>query len=399
MVKLLAVALWFAIGAMAQDDEMQTGFLDRTVDVGGETRRYVVYVPDAYRGSDRAWPLIVFLNGRGECGTDGKRQAEVGLGAAIRKAPERWPFVVVFPQKPDKNTQWVDHEDLVAATMAKTQEEYRVDREHRFLTGLSQGGCGTWEIGSRHAETWAAIAPICGYRSREWQASGLQDTPVWAFHGDADPVVPVAQTRAFCKELEAAGGKPLVTIYPGVNHNSWDRAYGESALAEWFRLHAIDQPLVARYLAHPDALQQATLEVTLYDANGEQGEHAGVHAAGDAIGWFVRSGALDGPAPRAGGGVVGRATAEQGSGWHALDGQVQRLLRQPLQQLARSGALSAALTSDTPLRDERARIVLRFSGAAGAVRHVCALDAETLERAGCRAALAAIVKAVRDEPR
>ena len=240
--------------------QSETGFVDKVVELDGERHRYQVFVPEDYDAATR-WPLLVFLNGRGECGRDGRRQASVGLGRAIRREPARWPFVVVFPQKPVKRTQWGDHEDLVLATLAQTERDYSIDASRRCLTGLSQGGSGAWELGSKHADTFGAVAPICGYRLGTWNVRGLAKTPVWAFHGEADAVVPVAQSRLLCRELTKAGGAPALTTYPGVGHNSWDRAYRDSALAEWFRL-APRQPLGARYLAdHDGAAARVELRV------------------------------------------------------------------------------------------------------------------------------------------
>ncbi len=127
-----------------------TGLLFKSIVAGGVERRYAVLVPRGYDAT-RAFPLIVFLNGRGECGTDGQRQTMVGLGPAAMLAPEKWPFIIVFPQKPDQDSAWIDHDELVLATLNAARRDYRVDEARVYLTGLSQGGAGTWAIGSRHA--------------------------------------------------------------------------------------------------------------------------------------------------------------------------------------------------------------------------------------------------------
>jgi predicted esterase len=212
-----------------------TGFVRKSITVAGTEHAYVVYVPPGYT-KERAWPLLLFLHGMGECGTDGERHLGVGLGPAIKQEPERWPFVVVMPQKPDKPSQWFDHEAMVLGAVAATEKEYRIDGKRRMLTGLSQGGAGTWAFGSKHPTMWAAIAPVCGYRTSAFDATALKNTPVWAFHGDADNVVPVAQSKQLCDAVTAVQGNVGLTLYPGVTHNSWDRAYGESNLAEWLRL-------------------------------------------------------------------------------------------------------------------------------------------------------------------
>jgi len=219
---------------------VESGFVMREVERDGARLPYVMYVPEAYwADSGKRWPLIVFLHGRGECGTDGLRQMSQGLMQAVQRQPERWQAIIVAPQKPDMNKQWADYDGLVMAMVDETMRAVRVDRSRVALTGLSQGGAGTWAIGASHPEVWSRLAPVCGYGDPGMVAARIIDTPVWAFHGDMDDVVLPQQTRAMVAAIEAeaekAGVEPQarMTIYPGVNHGSWDRAYGEAELAAW----------------------------------------------------------------------------------------------------------------------------------------------------------------------
>lgn len=283
MLRTLALSCSLALPSMAQT---VTGFVDKQVELDGEAYRYQVYLPADYDRQE-SWPVMVFLNGKGECGRDGDKQVTVGLGTALRRAPERWPFVVVFPQKPESETQWGDHGDLVLATLRATEKEYAIDTSRRVLTGLSQGGSGSWELGSRHAEMWRAVAPICGYRLGGWKVDALKETPVWAFHGDADGVVPLRASELLCGELKKAGGAPHLTVYPGVQHNSWDRAYRDSALAEWCRL-ALTEPQGAQLLAdHGGVATTLTLR-----ADGDERQLQGEEAWA-AVQQLVRAGAMD----------------------------------------------------------------------------------------------------------
>jgi poly(3-hydroxybutyrate) depolymerase len=220
-----------------QGAPVATGFLDKTIMIGGREHRYVLYVPAIYaQDAKQDWPLVVFLHGMGECGTDGRKQVDVGLGPAIRKDPDRWPFVVVFPQKPDEVSQWAEHDALVMGTLAATAKECRIDAGRRYLTGLSQGGAGAWALGSEHADVFAAIAPVCGYGRPADVAPALVAKPIWAFHGIDDKTVPVQQSKDLCAAVEKQGGHPVLTLYEHTAHNSWDKAYGESSLAEWLRI-------------------------------------------------------------------------------------------------------------------------------------------------------------------
>jgi predicted peptidase len=115
--------------------------------------------------------------------------------------------------------------------------QYNLDADRVYLTGLSQGGHGAWVLAARHPERWAAIAPICGYGDPKAIAEPIKSLPVWCFHGDGDQAVPVAQSQAIVAAIKAAGGEPKLTIYPGVGHNSWDKAYRDEPLADWFLEH------------------------------------------------------------------------------------------------------------------------------------------------------------------
>jgi predicted peptidase len=207
--------------------EARTGFLDRTYDKA----KYDLFVPHDYKG-DKAYPLILFLHGAGERGTDGKRQAQVGLGPAIRKQDKTFPFFAVFPQA--RRTWRADSEDAgrSLAILAEVQKEYKIDANRVYLTGLSMGGSGTWGLAVKYPGKWAAIVPICGGGDPS-KAAEIKDVPCWCFHGDADKAVPVSQSRRMTEALEKAGGKRRCTEYAGVGHNSWDRAYGTKELYTW----------------------------------------------------------------------------------------------------------------------------------------------------------------------
>jgi predicted peptidase len=99
-----------------------------------------------------------------------------------------------------------------------------VDEKRIYLTGLSMGGYGAWELAMRQPTRFAALAPICG-GGDESQAAILKDIPVWAWHGDADPAVPVERSRRMIEAIKTAGGKPRYSELPGVGHDSWTPAY------------------------------------------------------------------------------------------------------------------------------------------------------------------------------
>jgi len=214
--------------------DVPKGFLAKSLKLGDRDIRYVVYVPPNYDAA-KPTPTIVFLNGMGECGSDGWRQT-YHLGGAIMLNVSKWPFIVVFPQKQDTNGLWEAEDDLVMAALGATRREYNVDASRLYLTGISQGGHGTWAIAANHPDVFAAIAPICGWGTEEI-ARKLTRVPMWVFHGDADATVPADRSRDMAKWVEAAGGSCRLTVYPGVGHNSWDKAYREEDLPAWFLQH------------------------------------------------------------------------------------------------------------------------------------------------------------------
>jgi len=207
-----------------------TGFIDKTMTVGGKQLAYNVYVPRGYDASKK-WPLIVFLHGRGERGSDGLLQTDVGIGHAIRKDPERFPCIVAMPQCPGDGG-WLERHDVIDETIARSLAEFNIDKKRIYLTGLSMGGYGTWSYGAAHPETFAALIPICG-GGQTTDAPALAKVPIRVFHGGADSVVNPSASRAMVEAVKKAGGDIEYTEYPGVNHNSWDNAYGDPEVIKW----------------------------------------------------------------------------------------------------------------------------------------------------------------------
>ncbi len=232
---LLTAASVGAADASSTDPAAAKGFLAKTVAVDGKDTKYVVYIPANYDPRS-PMPTIIFLNGRGECGTDGWKQVAVGLGRSILLDVNRWPFIVIFPQKQIATDNWEDEDAMVMAALEQTRREYNVDPSRIYLTGLSQGGHGTWAVAARHPDLFAAIAPICGWGDQSI-ARKLTKMPIWVFHGEQDEVVSVERSREMERYLQEAGGSCKLTIYPGVGHGSWDSAYAEADLPGWFLQH------------------------------------------------------------------------------------------------------------------------------------------------------------------
>jgi predicted peptidase len=244
------VTLSFASSvAAAQQARIETGFLDRSVSLGGQTYKYQIFVAPSYTPGQR-WPVILFLHGAGERGSDGYVQTQVGLAPAIRQNPSRFPVIAVFPQAPAESSWTGTIARVALAALDKTMREYQTDPTRVYLTGLSMGGNGTWYIAYRNSKRFAAIAPICSWVSPQiWKvdpvvpadsgehfaalARQLRQVPTWIFHGEVDPVVPVDEARKAFAALQAAGAPVQYTEVPGTGHNSWDPTYGSPRFWTW----------------------------------------------------------------------------------------------------------------------------------------------------------------------
>ena len=232
-------------------------FQARTARVGAAEYGFRVFAPKDW-SKKKKWPVLLFLHGAGERGDDNLAQTRVGIGPAIQRLPDSFPFVVVLPQCP-RNRWWTEPEmqSLALKALDQTVSEFSGDRRRVYLTGLSMGGYGSWVMAAGNPKRFAAIAIICGgvlppprltlpeAAKALWGtddpyalvASKVSKTPVWLFHGDADPAVPVSESRKMAEALKAARGDVRYNEYPGVGHNSWDRAYAEGELFPWFLSH------------------------------------------------------------------------------------------------------------------------------------------------------------------
>ncbi len=204
---------------------------------------YLLFLPQGYDASSgKRWPLILFLHGVGERGTNVWLVARHGP-PKIDTTATNFPFIVVSPQCADGKI-WSN--DLLLALLDHVEQEYPVDPHRVYLTGLSMGGFGTWNLGLSHPERFAAIAPICGggnfitiYHAAEEHRAALISLPVWAFHGGKDPVVPTGESERMVNYLKKLGVKEVkLTIYPDAQHDCWTQTYANPELYAWFLRHS-----------------------------------------------------------------------------------------------------------------------------------------------------------------
>ena len=196
---------------------------------------YLLFLPKDYAVDvSRPWPLILFLHGMGERGDNLELVKLHGIARIVDEQPD-FPFIAVSPQCPI-NSIWPLQIDTLKILLEDVMGKYAVDEKRVYLTGLSMGGYGSWAMGAIYPEMFAAVAPICGGGSVS-AVCALKDTPVWAFHGEADPVVPLYESQQMVDALKACGGDVKLTIYPGVGHDSWTQTYNNPELYDWLLTH------------------------------------------------------------------------------------------------------------------------------------------------------------------
>jgi predicted peptidase len=195
------------------------------------TLPYLLYLPEDYDPAQgKRWPLVFFLHGAGERGSDPRDIAVYGFPLRVEQG-EKYPFIMVSPQCP-RNSWWTLQIEALDALLSEIESTYAVDPERIYLTGISMGGYGAWKMAITYPQRFAALVPICGGGNSE-EVCAIRHLPTWVFHGDQDNVVPLKESEDMVNALKACGGNVRFTIYPGVNHNSWDPAYSDPELYTW----------------------------------------------------------------------------------------------------------------------------------------------------------------------
>jgi predicted peptidase len=246
----------------------ETGFLNRTVELHGIPYKFQVYLPEDFHRPEAAKanakspekkadlpPILLFLHGRGERGSEGLWQTQIGLPQQLRDHPERWPFIVVLPQCPFRHF-WTDPDmlQMVMAALDQESREFHADPDRTYLAGLSLGGYGAWELAKDYPHRWAAIAIASSgifwsYAPDRWReastlpaeyAHRIGRVPIWLFHGSEDTTVVPRQSALMYDAFKASGGHIRLWDYQGLHHDCWTRAFNEPELPRWLLSHRLD---------------------------------------------------------------------------------------------------------------------------------------------------------------
>lgn len=246
----LVCMLFVGFTSMAQKPVFGKGSLEHE----DKTLQYRILKPVDFDES-KQYPLHIFLHGAGERGNDNQAQLVHGSQLFIDKSAE-YPAIVIFPQCPEddywaqttysrdekKGTNVFTYPKQSEPTWAMSAvmelldtylEEDYIDTNRVYISGLSMGGMGTFELLARRPQVFAAATPICGGGNTASVSRWAKETPAWIFHGNEDKVVPTIYSKKMYKALLKEGAKPKLTLYDYVGHNSWGRAFAEKEFFPW----------------------------------------------------------------------------------------------------------------------------------------------------------------------
>jgi len=244
---LFAILIIAMTTTLSAEDDHRGRFEAHTFKHGDLELPYRLLKPKSVAEGQK-YPLVIFLHGGGERGTDNAIQLVHGMNDFASDAVmDKYPAFVIAPQCPEER-KWVEVDwDLeshtipaeaslpLAATFALIDQflaEQPVDKSRVYITGLSMGGYGTWDVLARKPELFAAAVPICG-GSDPATAGKFKHVPLWAFHGDLDTAVKPKRSREMIDALRVLGGTPKYTEYKEVGHDSWTQTYADPAMYEW----------------------------------------------------------------------------------------------------------------------------------------------------------------------
>jgi predicted esterase len=224
------VVLSCASGALATD---LSNSITGSVGDGKSSIPYRLFEPQGLQPGQKA-PLVLFLHGMGDSGTDNVAQTEWMGGLVNNTRSGQYASYVLAPQIDTHSwfqsfgAQPTEAMKLTISALKKVIDIENIDTSRVYVTGNSMGGMGTWDILAREPKLFAAAVPMSGGGDTS-TAGTIKDIPVWAFHGDRDTIVPVSATRDMIQALRDAGGDPKYTEVAGGGHVIWDPIYNDES--------------------------------------------------------------------------------------------------------------------------------------------------------------------------
>ena len=234
---LLLLLLLPAVSARAEPSSQQQTYVLETSATHPIRLPYLLFLPTAYHESEeKRWPLILYLHGGSLRGGDIERLRTLGLPHKLESEPN-FPFVVVSPHCPEGEI-WSDV-DAIAALLDQVSRDYRIDPQRIYVTGHSMGGRGALYFAYRLPTRFAAVLALSPYSPMTAWSGQLAHLPLWVFHGAADTLAPLADTKELVQHTEAAGGHPRFTVLEGRDHFILD-VYNRAEVYEWLAGHSRD---------------------------------------------------------------------------------------------------------------------------------------------------------------
>jgi predicted peptidase len=210
------------------------GFMVKELARGDRTRKYGLFIPLHYSATTK-YPVIIFLHGVGEGGSDCRANMRVGMAPFVADQADRFNFIVIFPQS--SSGQWGPDSDnamdVIAELDAVAKAYPGADMDRVSLTGLSTGGYGTWAIGSKFKNRFAALVPMGSSASCFNEAPNLVDMPIRSYHNNGDPFAMMWNDEIMVEKIRSLGGKAEMFKTNGPGHDCWEIAYGETDLFQW----------------------------------------------------------------------------------------------------------------------------------------------------------------------
>lgn len=227
--------------------DLPAGFSLREFHDGGQSRRYCVYVPPGQPPAS-GWPVLMFLHGAGQRGSDGLAPLSNTLACAIEAdlgQATNWPLVTIFPQCQDQNgralTGWVlpgDDAQSALRILQDVEKSERIDPRRRILSGWSMGGYGAWSLAAARPDLWSRVLILSGGAqpgTLDLQRLADSRVPVWSIHGQTDPLIPASQSVDLIRDLQQRGGSGHSTVVPGIGHDVWRYALADRDVLDWLK--------------------------------------------------------------------------------------------------------------------------------------------------------------------
>lgn len=257
-IRLAILTLLMVVGAMStrglgQDDWRHSGFVDRRTDSLFDTKvlsyrlrgdqvgiSYRLHIPEDARSEanpKQGWPLLVWLHGFGEAGEDNREHLR---WMNLLFGNNQFPGFVMAYQCPIERPTWADgirQEEqpmtIARAIIDELSAVYSIDTNRIYVSGVSSGGTGCWQMMLRYPELFAAAVPIASSGAGPVDLRPISHIPIWAFHTREDPEIPLIHVRSTVEQLQKMKGKAYLTETIGYTHNCWSAAFGEFQFINW----------------------------------------------------------------------------------------------------------------------------------------------------------------------